>query len=178
MTGNGTPKKKIATKAAAASAIMTRFFSAFAADPHHRLEHDREHRGLEAEEQGRDDADLAEQGVDDAERHDRDDAGQDEQHAGDEAAERAVHEPADIGGELLRLGAGQEHAVVQRMQEPVLADPALLLDEDAVHDRDLAGGAAEADSSATRSQTRNASPKRDAVRGAASRCCRRPSTAR
>ena len=59
--------------------------------------------------------------------------------------ERAVHEPADVGGELLRLGAGQEHAVVQGMQEAVLADPALLLDDDAVHDRDLAGGAAEAE---------------------------------
>ena len=143
MIGNGTPKKKIATKAAAASADHDPVLERLRSDPHHGLEHDREHGGLEAEEQGRDDADLAEQGVDDAERHDGDDAGQDEQHAGDDAAERAVHEPADVGGELLRLGARQEHAVVQRVQEAVLADPALLLDEDAVHDRDLAGRAAE-----------------------------------
>ena len=76
-----------------------------------------------------------------------------------------MHEPADIGGELLRLGAGQQHAVVQRVQEPVLADPALLLDEDAVHDRDLAGRSAEAESSATRSQTRNASARLTPWRG-------------
>ena len=58
---------------------MTRFFSALRADPHDRLQDDREHGGLEAEEQGRDDADLAEQGIDDAQRHDRDDARQHEQ---------------------------------------------------------------------------------------------------
>ena len=61
------------------------------------------------------------------------------------AAPHAVHQPADIGGKLLRLGAGQEHAVVQRMQEPRLVDPAFLLDQHAVHQRDLAGGAAEID---------------------------------
>ena len=39
--------------------------------------------------------------------------------ARDEAAARAVHQPADIDGELLRLGARQQqHAVVQRVQEP------------------------------------------------------------
>ena len=54
-----------------------------------------------------------------------------------------MHQPADIGRELLRLGAGQQHAVVQRVQEPALGDPALLVDEDAVHHRDLAGRPAE-----------------------------------
>src|SRR5262245_675800 len=54
-----------------------------------------------------------------------------------------MHEPADVGGELLRLGTRQQHAVIERMQEPVLRHPALLLDQDLVHDGDLAGGAAE-----------------------------------
>ena len=58
---------------------------------------------------------------------------------------RPVQQPADIDRELLRLRPGQQHAVVQRMQEPALRDPVLLLDEDAVHDRDLAGRAAEAE---------------------------------
>ena len=93
-----------------------------------------------ADDRGR----LAEGGVEPAQRHDRDDAGQDEQPAGDEAAARAVQQPADIGGELLRLRAGQQHAVVERVQEAALGDPALLLDQDAVHDRDLAGRPAEA----------------------------------
>ena len=145
MSGNGTSKKKIATKAAAAMPTITRFFSARLPIADHRLEHDGEHRRLEAEEQRLDDADIAESGIEPAQRHDRDDAGQHEQDAGDEAAPGAVQQPADVDGELLRLGAGQQHAVVERVQEPRLADPALLLDQDAVHDRDLAGRAAEAE---------------------------------
>ena len=143
MSGNGTLKKKIATKAAAASADHHPVLERPLADAHHRLEHDGEHRRLEPEEQRRDDADLAPGGVDQAQGHDGDEARQDEQRAGDEPALRLVQQPADIGGELLRLGAGQQHAVVERVQEPVLADPALLLDEDAVHDGDLPGRAAE-----------------------------------
>ena len=107
---------------------------------------------------------LPQRGIDVAQRQDRDEAGHDEQAAGDEAARGAVHQPADVGGELLRLGARQQHAVVERVQEPRLGDPALLLDEDAVHDRDLPRRAAEA-------QQRDARPrpgrfgKGDAVRG-------------
>ena len=57
---------------------------------------------------------------------------------------RAMHQPADIGRELLRLGARQQHAIVERMQETRLPNPSLLLDEDAVHHGDLSGRAAEA----------------------------------
>lgn len=35
------------------------------------------------------------------------------------------------------------HPIVQRVQEPLLADPAALLDQLLVHQGDLAGGAAE-----------------------------------
>ncbi len=113
------------------------------ADAHDRLEHHREHRRLQPEEQRRDDADLAPGGVDQAQGHDGDKPRQDEQRAGDEPALRLVQEPADIDRELLRLGAGQEHAIVERVQEPVLAEPALLLDEDAMHHGDLPGRPAE-----------------------------------
>ena len=56
MTGNGTLKKKIATKAAAASATMTPVLERLRPIRTTACEHDREHGGLEAEEQGRDDA--------------------------------------------------------------------------------------------------------------------------
>src|SRR5947207_3272594 len=56
-----------------------------------------------------------------------------------------MHEPADVGGELLRLRTGQHHAVVERVQEARFGDPAFLLDQLAMHDRDLPGRAAEAD---------------------------------
>ena len=116
------------------------------ADAHHRLEHDGEHGGLQAEEQRLDDPHRAEGGVDQAERHDGEEARQHEQGAGDQAALGPVQQPADVDGELLRLRARQQHAVVERVQEPRLADPALLLDQDAVHHRDLPGGAAERES--------------------------------
>ena len=115
------------------------------ADPEDGLEDHRQYGRLEPEEQGDDQGHIAPGGIDVAEDHNGDDAGDNEQPAGHDAAERAVHQPTDIGGELLGLGSRQEHAVVQGVQEPCLGDPALLLDKDAMHDRDLSGRAAEAE---------------------------------
>ena len=56
-----------------------------------------------------------------------------------------MHEPADIDGELLRLRSWQKMAVVQRVQEARFGNPSPLLDDDAVHDRDLSGRPAEAE---------------------------------
>ncbi len=64
---------------------------------------------------------------------------QDEQKTGDEASLDAMEKPADIGRKLLRLGARQQHAIIQRMKITRLVDPLLLVDEDAVHHRDLRG---------------------------------------
>ena len=44
---------------------------------------------------------------------------------------------------MLRLGAGKQHAIVQCVQVSRLADPSFLVDEDAMHHRDLTGWAAE-----------------------------------
>ena len=64
---------------------------------------------------------------------------------GREPAAHAVQQPADIGRELLRLRARQQHAEIERVQETRLVDPFLLVDHDAVHHRDLAGRSAEAE---------------------------------
>ncbi len=106
---------------------------------------DHQHGGLETEEQAFDDRELAEQHVDPRQRHDGEQAGQHEQRAGEQPALGAMHQPADIGRELLRLGAGQQRAIIERLQEAVLADPLLLLDDDAMHHRDLSRRAAEAE---------------------------------
>jgi hypothetical protein len=135
MIGKGTLKKKIAMKAIAASPVAQRAF----ADADHGLDHDRQHRGLEAKEQRLDDPDIAVGGVDIAQAHDADDAGQDEQAAGHDAAGGPVQQPADIGRKLLRLGAGEQHAVVQRVQKPAFGDPVFLLNQDTVHHCDLPG---------------------------------------
>ena len=115
------------------------------ADADHGMDDDGEHRGLQPEEHRLDEADIAIGRVDVAQPHDGDDAGQDEQAAGHDAAGGPVQQPADIGRKLLRLRPRQQHAVVQRMQEPALGDPVLFLDQDAVHHRDLPGRAAEAE---------------------------------
>lgn len=56
-----------------------------------------------------------------------------------------MHQPADIGGELLGFRAGQDHAVVQRMQETPLGNPVPAFDQFLVHNGNLTGRAAEAD---------------------------------
>lgn len=121
-------------------AVLQRLVS----QPHHRLKHDGQHRRLEAEEQRRHQRNVAQTGIDPAQSHDRDDAGQHEQHAGDQSAERPVHQPADVNGELLGFRSRQQHAVVQRVQETGLTDPAQLLHQHPVHHGDLPRRPAEA----------------------------------
>src|SRR5690606_27316328 len=47
------------------------------------------------------------------------------------------------GGQLLRLRPRQEHAVIKGVEKTAFADPAFFLHQNAVHDRDLPGRAAE-----------------------------------
>src|SRR3954453_697068 len=115
-----------------------------ASDPLHRVKHNREHHRLEAQKQRHNRRHAAERGVDIAERHDRADAGYDKKPAGNDGTRPAMHQPADIDRQLMGFRPRQQHAVAQRMQEPVLADPFLLVDDDPVHDRDLPGRTAEA----------------------------------
>ena len=102
-------------------------------------------RRLDAVEDARHQRHLAEHQIDPGQRHQEEHGGQHEQHAGDDAAPGPVHHPADIGGELGGLRPGQQHAIVERMQEALLRDPAPFLHQVLVHDGDLPGGAAEAD---------------------------------
>ncbi len=108
-----------------------------------RLDDDHEHGGLDAEKGRFHQRDLAEVCVSDGEReHDRG-TGQHEEKAGGETADRPVEPPADVSGELHRLGAGKQHAKVKRMQEALFRNPAPLIDDEAMHQGDLSGGAAE-----------------------------------
>ncbi len=68
---------------------------------------------------------------------------QDNQGAGNNAAPGPVHQPADISGQLLRLRARQQHAVIERMQKTSLGNPASLFDPLLVHDRNLASRSTE-----------------------------------
>ena len=70
--------------------------------------------------------------------------GNDKQPAGDDAAQRAMHQPADIGRELLRLRSRQQHAIIERVQKSTFRNPMFLVDQDAVHHRNLGRRTAEA----------------------------------
>ena len=114
-------------------------------DPHDRLNHHGQNRGLEAEEQPLNQRRFVEQDIDEAQSKDGEKARQHEQSACNQSAPGLVQKPADIGSELLCLGPGQQHAIVEGVQKALLPEPALLVDQDAVHHRDLPCRAAEAE---------------------------------
>ncbi len=118
-------------------------FKRSASDPEHCLQHDRQHRGLQAEEQTGDIAYVSIGGIDVAQPKDGDEARKHEQSSGDQAANRPVEQPADIDRQLMGLWPGKQHAVVERMQEAMFADPSFFVDDDAVHDGDLSRRSAE-----------------------------------
>ena len=111
---------------------------------------DGDHRWLDAVEDPGDQRCLAQREVGPGEDDDQQERGQDEQGACDDPPGRAVEQPAEVGGELLRFRAGQQHAVVERVQETALGDPAPALDQFLVHQRDLAGWPAEPDAAELR----------------------------
>ncbi len=114
-------------------------------DPVSRMYHQRGHRGLDAVEEAGHDRHIAEGHVDPRQRNQDEQRRQHEQSAGDDATPRTVHEPADVGSQLLGLRPWQHHAVVQRMEETVLRDPAAPLDQFLMHEGDLSRRTTEAD---------------------------------
>ena len=115
------------------------------ADLEQRLQHERDDGGLEAHQHASHRGQLAMRGVDPGQHEQQHDRRQHEGQPGDQAATHTVQLPADVDGELHRLGTGQQHAEVERPRELRLVHPAAALDQLAMHDCDLPGGAAEGD---------------------------------
>ncbi len=113
------------------------------ADPVHGREYDSEDRSFQAHEEGLDSAKVAIESVKPRQHHNGEEARQHEEGPGNDPALRLVQEPPYVNGKLLGLGTGQQHAVVERVQEALLANPPFLLDEDTMHYRDLTCGSAE-----------------------------------
>src|ERR1700730_4780558 len=119
----------------------------FAPDANNR-DGDNGHNGrLQSVEDRGDRRDIAERGVNITQRPKNKDRRNDKKRSGNDAAPGSVQEPANINRELLRFGAGKQHAKIERMKETRLADPLLFLDQLRLHDRDLAGGSAKRDES-------------------------------
>src|SRR5215204_1174786 len=114
-------------------------------DPQDRLYHDGYHHRLDAVKQTRDRRHIRVGYGQVREQPQNEDGGDHEEGAGHDAPQRPVQPPPDVGRDLLRLRTGQEHAEVERPQVLLLGNPPLLLDELAVHDRDLTCGTPEVD---------------------------------
>ena len=65
-----------------------------------------------------------------------------------------MQEPADVSRELLRLGPGKKHAIVEGVKKARLTDPLFLVDQLGLHDRDLAGRSAETNQSELNPETK------------------------
>ena len=109
------------------------------------VQYQRSHGGLESIEDTGYQRNVAKAQVNPAQCDQDEQRGQHKQCASDDTAPCAVHEPADIGGKLLRLRAWEKHAVVQCVQKTLLADPAPALHQLSVHDGNLPGWATKAD---------------------------------
>jgi redox-sensitive bicupin YhaK (pirin superfamily) len=129
-----------------------------------RMQHDRRHRRLDAVEHARHQWRLAEREVDPRQGDEDQQRRQHEERPGHDAAPGAVQQPADVGRELLRLRSRQHHAVVERVQEASLRDPAPALDQLLVHHRDLAGRSAEADEAELEPEAERVAKARDGRR--------------
>ncbi len=140
--GEGNPEEKDADERKGRNRPHHLVLERFAADAQDCRRDDRQHDGLQPAEDRRDRRHISKRRVEIAQSPQQTHRRKDKQAAGDDAAARAMQQPADIHRELLRLRAGQEHAVVQGVEETRLADPAPALHEFRVHERDLAGGTA------------------------------------
>jgi hypothetical protein len=116
--------------------------------------HDGHHRGFHAGEERGDRRHLAVAHVQPRQHHQDHERRQDEQQPRGQPAAHAMQQPAYVGSQLLRLGTGQQHAVVERVQEAAFGDPAPPLHQLLVHDGDLAGGPAEADEAQLQPETK------------------------
>jgi hypothetical protein len=114
-------------------------------DPDHRRRHEPDHRRPQTVEDGAHPLDVAVGYVGVREAEDKEEGREHERDTREDAALHPVQQPTHVDRELLCLGSGQQHAVVQRVQEPPVADPPAALHELLVHDRDLARRPAEVD---------------------------------
>ena len=103
-----------------------------------RLENDRKDCRLEAKQKSRDQRHIAEENIKRRKRNQNGCAGQHEKQSCCKSPPDTVQQPPGIGRELHCFGSWQKHAVVERVQKPGLAQPALFLHEHAVHQGDLA----------------------------------------
>jgi hypothetical protein len=98
-------------------------------DPDQRCRDDADDGPRQAFERPRDPGHVPVHGVHPRQRDHQDERGEEEEHPGRQRARRPVQQPPDVDRELVRLGTGQEHREVQRVQEARLVDPSTPVDQ-------------------------------------------------
>lgn len=114
-------------------------------DPHQGQKYEGNDRGTKPSKSRRHFLDRPPGHVDPTEPEQEDRRGQDEEESRGYGSARAVHEPPKIRGQLLCLGAREQHAKVESVKETTFRDPTAAFDHFLVHDRDLSGRTSKAD---------------------------------
>ena len=113
--------------------------------PPYGAQHNGQNRGFDPEESSPHCRCLLVMHIDHAQRQNGHRPRQYKQQTSHYAAAHPVQQPAKIDCQLLRFGPGQQHAEIQRVKKPSLADPFQLVNKQTVHHRDLAGRATKAE---------------------------------
>lgn len=108
-----------------------------------RLKDHGQHRSLEAEQQSRHNINMPEGDIKRRQCQHDDRTGQHEQKPGQQAAAPAFHRPAGISRKLHGFRPRQQHAEIERMDQPLLIHPFLFIHENALQHGDLRRRAAE-----------------------------------
>ena len=98
-----------------------------AAHPPGGHQHDRQHRRFEHGKHHRQQWQMAPEGVASCQGREHQNRGRQKQSTGDQPAPGAMHEPAQVGGQLGGLRPRQQHAVVEGVQVAPLREPAATL---------------------------------------------------
>ena len=102
-----------------------------------RFHHQHQHRALQAKEKRRHNRYITQGCVDDGKRQHHCRTRQDEQQPRHQAAAHAMHQPAEIGCQLLRLWPRQQHAEIERMEKTRIGYPMALFHHFTMHHRNL-----------------------------------------
>jgi hypothetical protein len=105
-----------------------------ARDPEQGGGDDPDHRPREAVEDAGDPGDIAVDREDPRERDHQRERREQEEHPRGEGAGGAIQEPPHVDRQLVRLGAGEQHREVQRVEVAALVDPPAPFDQLGVHE--------------------------------------------
>ena len=133
-----------------------------------RLKHDHDDQRLDPEKRVLNDGQGAPAGIGEGQRRDDQCPRQHEEQPGQQTARDPTQAPSGIGGQLHRLGPGQQHAEAERAKEILLLEVTALVDQFLVHHGDLSGGAAEGQQADTAKAADHLGPGLGHVRS----CCR------